>query len=618
MQQLTKELPQYFIDAIHKLIRAGSPPEAISFALGIDIEQVRQIQPIDPSQTSRLVNSIKEKSSEFRCVLSKRLMVEEQVDRPPNTTQNKISEFSKESLTSLAPYFKQIDVPEDVLELTAECLSVLILACEIETVLRVLDSVEEEVFPALLQKLGDFVRRKDLLSLLARLVEDQPSKGLCLGRMILMGTKSRRVFDEALHSFISLLSQASLSGVIDLAEEIAGRMSSTQLGGLNSALAQIGDVEGRLDGLRLKEAWLLLSEGEEETAKSIVKSLNPSMKVLKFYEKAGWQEDKLLLLGEILSTSLDSLRQESPEMADTLSLMQQYTELQSQRSEAAINALRAQLLAGCTPLEEKIQRTEAGTQQSLSELRAEVKKLQLHKLDDLWEPTYICSYQANTDQLTRTHLNTGEQSCHRVPAYKFKEHCCWSEVPGGSLLITGGLADNSDATNEVVRIDGVTLRVSCKPPMLVPRGSHTAVSSLQHVYVLGGESLSSSERYWLDESRWEALPALPRVCRNMSAVVAGGSLFVLGTADVNLIQQLRLEGLTWEARQLTLPYADYGMPCFKVQSQVYFVLKKSLYSLFPVRQVKTLAEEMCSRGPCYFSRGTLYCCSEGGVATLPV
>jgi hypothetical protein len=53
-------------------------------------------------------------------------------------------------------------------------------------------------------------------------------------------------------------------------------------------------------------------------------------------------------------------------------------------------------------------------------------------------PTFIYSYYQYTDQLHRTSLVTGEHSCHRVASYRFKQVCCWSEVPGGSPLITGG------------------------------------------------------------------------------------------------------------------------------------------------------------------------------------
>jgi hypothetical protein len=65
-------------------------------------------------------------------------------------------------------------------------------------------------------------------------------------------------------------------------------------------------------------------------------------------------------------------------------------------------------------------------------------------------PTFIYSYEECTDQLQRTNLVTGEHSSHRVPSYTFKFGCCWSKVPGESLLITGG---GYPGVREVVRID---------------------------------------------------------------------------------------------------------------------------------------------------------------------
>jgi hypothetical protein len=131
-------------------------------------------------------------------------------------------------------------------------------------------------------------------------------------------------------------------------------------------------------------------------------------------------------------------------------------------------------------------------------------------------PTFIYSYQKDTDQLHRTCLATGEQSSHQVPSYTFKGGCCWSEVPGGSLLITGG---GLPAVREVVRIDVGTFEVSPQPHMLTPRRTHAAVHNTPHLYVLGGENdsiLSECERYVCAEYRWEALPPLPRACSHTS------------------------------------------------------------------------------------------------------
>jgi hypothetical protein len=244
-------------------------------------------------------------------------------------------------------------------------------------------------------------------------------------------------------------------------------------------------------------------------------------------------------------------------------------------------------------------------------------------------PTFIYSYEEYTDQLHRTSLVTGEHSSHRVPSYNFKGGCCWSEVPGGSLLITGG---GWIVVREVVRID--TRRefaVSDCPPMLTPRSAHAAVYHTPHLYVLGGVDdnsyLSECERYVSAENRWEALPPLPRACMNSSGVVVENSLYALGGYDgfscLDLVQKLSLESLTWELMQFKLPLAGYAIPCFKLRdTEVYLVVKKTLCSFTPeeVRPLKTLTINIQSyRGVSYYHKGTLYCSSYfEGVRSLEI
>jgi hypothetical protein len=248
-------------------------------------------------------------------------------------------------------------------------------------------------------------------------------------------------------------------------------------------------------------------------------------------------------------------------------------------------------------------------------------------------PTFIYSYKHSTDQLHRTSLVTGEGSSHRVPSYTFKHCCCWCEVPGGSLLFTGGFPE----VREVVRFD--TRRefaVSHCPPMLTPRMKHAAVYHTPHLYILGGyrncRALSECERYVCEENRWEALPPLPRACIDTSGVVLENSLYALGGFSgsflVDFVQKLSLESLTWELMQFRLPFACANIPCFKVKvrdTEVYLVLNKTLcsFTAFEVRPLKTLTNLTkgihCMDGASYYRRGTLYCSGgHGGVRTYEI
>jgi hypothetical protein len=240
--------------------------------------------------------------------------------------------------------------------------------------------------------------------------------------------------------------------------------------------------------------------------------------------------------------------------------------------------------------------------------------------------TFIYSYNQYTDQLHSTNLVTGEHSSHRVPSYTFKYGCCWSEVPGGSLLITGGRNRDHSAAREVVRID--TRRefaVAQCPPMLTPRGIHAAVYHTPHLYILGGVNyscMSECERYVCAENRWEALPPLPRACGGTSGVVVESSLYALGGYEgiclVDLVQKLSLESLTWEVMRFKLPFADSGIPCFKLRdTEVYLIAGMTLcsFTALEVRPLKTLTEDIHSwYGVSYYCRATLYCSYyQGGV-----
>jgi hypothetical protein len=220
--------------------------------------------------------------------------------------------------------------------------------------------------------------------------------------------------------------------------------------------------------------------------------------------------------------------------------------------------------------------------------------------------TFLYSCKQDTNLLQRVNLLTGEESSHKVPHYQFDYGCRWSELPGGSLLITGGYPGGM----EVVKID--TLReyaVSSQPPMNTFRYGHAAVYHSQYVYVLG---YSECERYSCAESRWEVLPALPVACDGMSGVEVENSVYALGgradRSDLDTVQKLSLDSLTWQLMQLELPQPYSAFPCFKTETQVYLVIKETLYSFTPleVKAVKNLDTSITCCYSSYYSRGTLY------------
>jgi hypothetical protein len=247
---------------------------------------------------------------------------------------------------------------------------------------------------------------------------------------------------------------------------------------------------------------------------------------------------------------------------------------------------------------------------------------QIDTRSTLWPKFIYCCFGG---QLHRISIATGEQLSHRVPSYHIKFGSCWSEVPGASLLITGGLNGFDVEDVEVVRVD--TRRefaVSEQPPMLTSRANHATVYHTQHLYVLGGRSgytaLRECERFVCAEHRWEALPPLPKGCSATSGVVVERTLYALGGCDreapLDLVQKLSLESLTWELMQLRLPHTGYSIPCFKLRdTEVYLVVNKTLcsFTALEARPLKTLTEDIHSMcGESYYHRGSLYCSNWAG------
>jgi hypothetical protein len=273
---------------------------------------------------------------------------------PSKKLKAKIADFSKESLNELEKCLLQKNPLEDILELTAECLSVLSPDTGMETTLRVLGAVEGETVKKLLGKLRGLVPEEMLIGLMSQLARQLPSHAFCLAALIILQPSSERALEEAFRYF-ALLSQVVLDArSIDLAEEVSERLSSSQLSQMNAALGACPREGGdRLDGLRLKEAYALLREGKVEAAICLVNSLRISPRleneVLRFFDEAGLSSGKVPILEQRLSAKLEEISRDSPSVAETLSVVHKLlnAELHSRKSEAtsqSLTSLKAEVL----------------------------------------------------------------------------------------------------------------------------------------------------------------------------------------------------------------------------------------------------------------------------------
>jgi hypothetical protein len=589
----------------------------------------KQTQKSATSEHSRS-HSIKEGSDSEQSTPAAKLgysSFQSEQEVPSQQLKPKSAELSKESLEWLETHLQQKHPSEELLELTAKWLSQVSLEAKLPSVLRLLGGVKEATMQSLVVKLRDLASEEYLVHLLSRIAADLPDQSLCVAKVLLLDPLTERGFVEAFRVFIELLSQGLLSvGVIGLAEEVSERLSSSQIGHLNSALSTLAKeqgVESRLDEMRLKEAYLRLREGDAETAEALVRTLmsNPLLEaeVKNFYEWAG--------LAKLPKFGHDKEAQDATESNEAEDIESTSLQDQPELAEAEIWTLRAEVKAlKCQIARSKRQLREREEAYLLTKISYDLRLAipSPHK-PKVKEPAYIYSFQENTSQLYRTHLASGKESYYDVLDCKFKAGCALSQLAGGSLLVTGGGLGGS---SKAKLIDVKSFTVFKQPDMLTAREHHCAVPHSKHLYVLGGmliqTPLKECERYVCPESRWEALPALPTACSSMSGIEFEGSLYALGgsvgwSAYLDLIQRLRLEDLTWEVMQVRLPYAGFCI-CFAIAPQVYFVMKRTLYSFHPqsleVQQCKVLStlQHANSSGLCYYVDGTLHYSSGSGAA----
>jgi hypothetical protein len=273
-----------------------------------------------------------------------------------------------------------------------------------ETALRVLGTLEGETVKRLLGKLRSLVPEDILLSLMSQLARELPSHAFCLAALIILQPSSETALGEAFRCIAELLSRVTLdAGVIELAEEVSERLSSSQLSQMNEALLACPREGGdRLDGLLLKEAYALLRERKVEAAIGLVNTIRISPRlekeVLRFYDESGLSSGKVEILEQRLSAKLEEISQDSPSLAETFNVIHQLfnAELHSRRSEAtsqSLISLKAEILdetlakleqqtshalaqeARIQRLEEQAQRKEAVCQETLYGLRTKVEAL---------------------------------------------------------------------------------------------------------------------------------------------------------------------------------------------------------------------------------------------------
>mmetsp|Transcript_1672 Transcript_1672/g.3584 ORF Transcript_1672/g.3584 Transcript_1672/m.3584 type:complete len:367 (-) Transcript_1672:31-1131(-) len=249
----------------------------------------------------------------------------------------------------------------------------------------------------------------------------------------------------------------------------------------------------------------------------------------------------------------------------------------------------------------------------------------------------LFSYEPGTTKLHQVNLLTGEAKVYSL-AKVLRWYMCWVEVPSSSLMFTGGFEENvhcKDAFTVDLRRDFSVIE---KTPMLNPRKKHHCVYLDGYVYAIGGFKTSSCERHCVAENVWENIPDLPHVTFRHTAVAMRDSIYVMGGYTViaaeykidscSSIQVFNVQDFEWSLLELSLPYPDSYMPCFKLpefNESIFFLSEGSIFnfdtSSSTIKQVKAIDDNEVHSffGSSYYVEGKLYVSDiEGPVNVVEV
>jgi hypothetical protein len=643
------------IEIIKKLHSGGVSLEYISAVTGVKPEVVRQVlaQVDDPQHIRAMLTQAQQKSLKYRCTYSARLMLcpvqagdkklyekhvlETLLKEGQMTSEGgllaefhylkeEIGHFSKETLELIEVCLVHKVDPEATLDLVSDCLSVLSPEIDISYFLKVFEKLENSQLPKLLDLLHSKAPADLMQSLLSRLAEIKGFQPTVLAISKLLLGRISLDFDV----FLTVIRKAEASSeMLALAVEVADLCTPIQFGQLREELFRKNweSEQWRLDELSFREAEFRVQRGEDTAARQLLQTLKGKLafknKLLEFFDRGDWEQDKLEFLDEIYSKNMETLKDQglSPPLVEVLETLYQITQTgQLSRPKIAVQGQPSRnlnLKSAVDDLKLQQQAFYANLEQQQHRLQAFQASVQQFKN----EPGFIYNFQKSTSNLHKTDLSTGQESSKAL-THTFQRYSSLCESPEGNLFITGG-----KTSSEVVCIDPTTNAVTPKPPMKTPRRRHSSVFYEMFLYVIGGYNtayLAECERYDTLHNHWQTIPPLPHATGWHEAIVCGNTrrIYTLGgrnsTGDLDLIQEFELESQTWKLLDVKLPSKSCYIPCFRAKDQalIYFIQGGALHSFSPITyaltQVKTVDNIQSSQGACYFVKGTLYYPNEAG------
>jgi hypothetical protein len=526
--------------------------------------------------------------------------------------KEEIEHFSKETLELIEVCI--VDIPEATLGLVSDCLSVLSAESDLPSFIKVFETLENTQLPQLLEQLQSKSSAELMQSLYCRLAEIEQLQPTVLGmsRLLLRGSFN----EEAFGVFVGVVRRAAASSeLLSVALEVAESCSWSQQGLIQKELwsKNWNAEQWRLEELSLREAEFRVKSGEDSAARELLKTLKGNWglkgKVLEFFDRVDWKQDKLEFLDQIYSRSLQTLKDQglTPPLIEAFETLYQITKTRSE-NRAAADELKTQQQT----FDAQLQQVQRDSQAQLDAVLNSVNQLTKN------EQGFIYNFQYDTSKLHKINLSTGQESSTAL-THTFKQGSSLCESPEGNLFLTGG--GNPTATSEVVCIDPTTNTVTPKPPMKTARRVHGSVFYGCLLYVIGGYNttwLAECERYDTLHNHWQPIPPLPHKSVAHAAIVCGYThrIYTLGGYDgsvyLDLIQEFELESQTWKLLEVKLPSKSCFFPCFRVKNQalIYFILHGALHSFSPITytlaDVKPLTDITSWNGPSYFAKGTLY------------
>jgi hypothetical protein len=388
--------------------------------------------------------------------------------------------------------------------------------------------------------------------------------------------------------------------LVTLAFEAAKFCSKSQLEQLTEQLKGVCTTDNiEFTELRLRSAELSLHEKDFDSARVTLMPLKQDSRLhktlLDFYTRVAWNSEKQLFLEQHFQTSLAQVAQEglTPALVQSLETLMEMLKLCSIKPDR------------------------------LPYRKGWVKNAQ----DQSEHPERLYHLDSSSTKVRWLTISTNEPSpqAYANAISGTLSYYALCELSNGNILASGGIIDGSHTT-AVTEIDHETLTPTRKAPMHLPRYYHGSVLLEGKVYAIGGSGVSSSlhecEAYDWDADSWEMIASLPQNASYITPIVLEETrcIYVLGgyidesDENKNSIQVFSLESSTWRVLTVSLPNAEYSVPCFKLNrksTEIYFSVGSMLYKLHTLEErLETLKSASIPSnttfGQCYYSRGRLF------------